>query len=66
VSVGGVVESFTLDAKGKARTTRRRRRRWRWATSVTIPVEVVMNGTTYAKAQPLRHGAKQGKSGRTK
>lgn len=33
---------------------------------VTIPVEVVMNGTTYAKAQPQLYSAKQGKTGKTK
>lgn len=103
VSVGGVVKSFTLDTKGKAKVGTDQAQvfvkkkkglvlaqdarltvkfaKGSFASSmldeglvdatvtdaaVTIPVEVVMNGTTYAKTQPLRYSAKQGKSGKAK
>ena len=103
VSVGGVVKSFTLDTKGKAKVgtdqaqvfVKKKRglvlaqdakltvkfAKGSFASSlldeglvdatvtdapVTIPVEVVMNATTYAKAQPQVYTAKQGKTGKTK
>ena len=103
VSVGGVVKSFTLDAKGKAKVGTDQAQvfvkkkkglvlaqdakltvkfaKGSFASSlldeglvdatvtdapVTIPVEVVMNATTYAKAQPQVYTAKQGKTGKTK
>ncbi len=102
VSVGGVVKSFTLDAKGKAKVgtdqaqvfvkkkdvvlAQDARLNVKFAkgsfaesfddeglvnatvtnAAVTIPVEVVMNGTTYASAQAQSYTAKAGKSGKTK
>lgn len=103
VSIGGIVKSFTLDAKGKAKVgtdqaqlsvkkkkgvvlaqdarLALRLAKGSFASSlvddglanatvkdvaVTVPVEIKLNGTMYAKAQSQTYTAKQGKTGRTK
>lgn len=103
VSIGGVVKTFTLDAKGKAKvgtdqaqlTVKAKKgivaaqdaklsiklTKGSFAASlsdeglvdatvtevaVTMPVEIELNDTMYAKAQPQTYKAKQGKSGSAK
>ena len=102
-SIGGVVKTFTLDAKGKAKvggdqaglSVKAKRgvvlaqdaklnirfSKGSFASSlvdeglgnatvtdvaVLVPVEIKLNDTMYAKAQPQKYSAKQGKTGRTK
>jgi hypothetical protein len=103
VSIGGVVKTFTLDAKGKAKvgndraqlTVKRKKgvvlaqdaklsvrlAKGSFASSladeglvnatvkdlaVTMPVEIELNDTMYASAQPQKYTAKAGKTGKTK
>ncbi len=103
VSIGGVVKTFTLDAKGKAKVGTDQAKlsvkakkgivaaqdaklsikltKGSFASSlsdeglvnatvtdvaVTLPVEIELNDTMYAKAQPQTYKAKQGKSGSAK
>lgn len=103
VSIGGVVKTFTLDAKGKAKvgddkaqlTVKAKKgvvlaqdaklsvkfSKGSFASSladdglvdatvkdvaVTMPVEIELNDTMYASAQPQTYTAKTGKTGKTK
>ena len=103
VSIGGVVKTFTLDAKGKAKVGTDQAKlavkakkgvvaaqdaklsikltKGSFASAlsdeglvnatvtevaVSVPVEIQLNGTMYAKTQPQLYSAKAGKTGKTK